>query len=303
MKKRFRTRNNKKYLKYIIILTIIIASSYKTYYYYYNKYIASLDNKEIITYIINNTKNNKFKGTLLEKYLNPQNIIKNNLKIKNNQSITVENQIAKSPLIYIYSTHETESYQDKYLEIYNIKPTVKTMSLILQDYLNELNIKTIVENKSISGILKENNWAYKKSYQASRIAISETIINNPSLKMIIDLHRDSSSLEKTLLEYNNKKYARILFVVGEDHSNYQENLALSENLKNILEEKIPNITRGITIKGGDGVNGIYNQDLSNKSILIELGGQYNEIEELNNTLEILSKSIQTYIEGENEKLN
>jgi stage II sporulation protein P len=177
------------------------------------------------------------------------------------------------------------------------------MSLIVQDYLNELNIKTIVENKSISGILKENNWAYKKSYQASRIAISETIINNPSLKMIIDLHRDSSSLEKTLLEYNNKKYARILFVVGEDHSNYQENLALSENLKNILEEKIPNITRGITIKGGDGVNGIYNQDLSNKSILIELGGQYNEIEELNNTLEILSKSIQTYIEGENEKLN
>lgn len=303
MKKRFRTRNNKKYLKYIIILTIIIASSYKTYYYYYNKYIASLDNKEIITYIINNTKNNKFKGTLLEKYLNPQNIIKNNLKIKNDQSITVENQIAKSPLIYIYSTHETESYQDKYLEIYNIKPTVKTMSLILQDYLNELNIKTIVENKSISGILKENNWAYKKSYQASRIAISETIINNPSLKMIIDLHRDSSSLEKTLLEYNNKKYARILFVVGEDHSNYQENLALSENLKNILEEKIPNITRGITIKGGDGVNGIYNQDLSNKSILIELGGQYNEIEELNNTLEILSKSIQTYIEGENEKLS
>jgi stage II sporulation protein P len=296
MKKRFRSRNNKKYLKYIIILTIIITSSYKTYYYYYNKYIASLNNKEIITYIINNTKNNKFKGTLLEKYLNPQNIIKNNLKIKNNQSITVENQIAKSPLIYIYSTHETESYQDKYLEIYNIKPTVKTMSLILQDYLNELNIKTIVENKSISGILKENNWAYKKSYQASRIAISETIINNPSLKMIIDLHRDSSSLEKTLLEYNNKKYARILFVVGEDHSNYQENLALSENLKNILEEKIPNITRGITIKGGDGVNGIYNQDLSNKSILIELGGQYNEIEELNNTLEILSKVILKYKE-------
>ena len=46
------------------------------------------------------------------------------------------------------------------------------------------------------------------------------------------------------------------------------------------------------------MNGVYNQDLSPKSILIELGGQYNEIEELNNTIKVLAKVILKYIEGE-----
>ena len=94
----------------------------------------------------------------------------------------------------------------------------------------------------------------------------------------------------------NKKYAKILFVVGAEHENYEDNYLLAEKLKNLLEKEIPGITRGITKKSGEGVNGIYNQDLSPVSVLIELGGQYNEIEELNNTIEILATAISKYIE-------
>lgn len=302
MKKRFKSRKSKIKFKKYLIITITVFITYISYFYYYNKYFSSLTNQEIITYIINNSKNSKYQDSIINKYFNPHNIIKNNLKTKIEQAITVEQQINKEPLVYIYNTHETESYQDKYLEIYNIKPTVKTMSLILQDYLNIYNISSIVENKSITEILRNNNWSYKNSYKASRIAIEETIKNTQSLKLIIDLHRDSSVLEKTILEYENKKYARILFVVGKNNNNYEINYQLSEQLKNLLEEEVPGVTRGISIKGGEGVNGIYNQDLSSKMVLIELGGQYNEIEELNNTLEILSKIINKYIEAENEKL-
>ena len=46
------------------------------------------------------------------------------------------------------------------------------------------------------------------------------------------------------------------------------------------------------------MNGIYNQDLSEKSVLIELGGQYNKIEDINNTLDILAESILLLLEGE-----
>lgn len=300
MKKRFKSRKIKKInlTKLFFLILVTLVSLYTSYNIIYHTYLSKLSNYEIITHIITNTKNNKYEGTLLDNYLNPKNIISNNFKLKENQSIPVEKEISKEPLIYIYSTHETESYQDKYLELYNIKPTVKTMSLILQDYLSDYGIPTIVEKSSITDILKANNWSYKYSYNASRIAIEDTIQNTSSLKIIIDLHRDSSKLDKTLIEYNNIKYAKILFVIGKEYDTYKSNYQLSEQLKKLLEEEIPGITRGISLKEGPGVNGIYNQDLSPNSILIELGGQYNEIEELNNTIEVLAKVILKYLEGE-----
>lgn len=297
MKKRFKSKktSQKNYLKIIIILFITIISAYITYTLLYSIHLSKLTNQEIITHIIKTTKNNKYKGTIIDKYLNPYNILKEEFSLKES-TIEVNNNIKEEPLVYIYCTHETESYKDSYLEVYNITPTIKNMSYILQDYLIDLDIPTIVESQSITGILRENNWSYKYSYQASKIAIEETINNTKSLRLIIDLHRDSSSLDKTLLEYNNKKYARILFVVGKEHVNYEYNYNLSNTLRTLLEEEIPGITRGISLKEGEGVNGIYNQDLSKYSILIELGGQYNEIEELNNTLEVLSKVILRYKE-------
>ena len=300
MKRKFKTkrRNKVSIIKLISILLIIYASYNIFYLLIYNSYLKKLSNKEIITHIIENTKNYKSNNKLIEKYKDPHNIIKNNFSLQPSASITVEKEIDKSPLVYIYCTHETESYQDPYLEIYNIKPTIKTMSYILQDYLNDYGIPTIVEEESITNILRNNNWSYKYSYEASKIAIEDTINKTPSLKLIIDLHRDSSSLEKTLLEVNNKKYAKILFVIGTEHENYESNYTIANSLNNLLNEEIPNITRGIIKKSGNGVNGIYNQNLSSKSILIELGGQYNEIEELNNSLKVLSKIILKYLEGD-----
>ena len=298
MQKRFKTKkrkNLKRKILFIVLLTFI--SSHLIYNIIYVSYLSTLTNKDIINHIIEETKNNKSTNTIIEQYKNPHIILSNNFSIIEKPSIQVNNTNI-SPLVYIYTTHETESYQDKYLEVYNIKPTVKIVSYILKDYLDDYGIPTIIEEQSITEILRTNNWSYKYSYEASRIAIKNTIINNKSLKLIIDLHRDSSNLSKTLLEVNSTKYARILFVVGGENKNYKENLQVSEKLKDLLEQEIPNITRGIITKKGEGVNGIYNQDLSTKSVLIEIGGQYNEIEEINNTIKILSKVILKYLEGE-----
>lgn len=299
MQKRFKTKKRRKHSlsKLVFILIVISLSFYLSYNIIYVSYLSKLSNKDIINHILEDTKNNKSSNSIIEQYKNPHIILSNNFSIIEKPSIQVENTNIP-PLVYIYSTHETESYQDKYLELYNIKPTVKIVSYILKDYLDDYGITTIIENKSITEILRTNNWSYKYSYEASRLAIKETINSTKSLKLIIDLHRDSSNLTKTLLEVDNTKYARILFVVGGENKNYKENYKVSETLKNLLEQEVPNITRGIITKQGSGVNGIYNQDLSNKSVLIELGGQYNEIEEINNTIKILSKVILKYIEGE-----
>lgn len=303
MKKRFKTKKKKtnKLIKLISILLIIYISFNLSYTVIYKIYLSKLDNTKIIKHIIKNSQNNKSKNKLFTKYKNPQTILSNNFNnlIKQEKVIKpVDNKLNEEVQVYIYCTHETESYQDPYLEIYNIEPTIKTMSYILQEYLTDLGINTIVEEKSISKILKNNNWSYKYSYAASKIAIQDTIEKEKSLKLIIDLHRDSSSIEKTLTEYEGKKYAKILFVIGKKHQNYEKNYNLAVNINELLKEEINTITRGVLTKGNEGSNGIYNQDLSEKSILIELGGQYNKIEELNNTLEVLSKVILKYIEGE-----
>lgn len=298
MKKRFKTKKKNKFLKIICTIMLMYIAYSLSYSVIYNRYLKKLSNKEIIEHIIENTKNNKTTSSILGKYTNPQNIIKENFKINEKETVQVVEKVDTDPLIYIYSTHETESYSDKYLEIYNIKPTVKTMSYVLQDYLNDLGLKTIIEKNSVTEILKKNNWSYKYSYEASKILAQKTISEEPQLKLIIDLHRDSSKLEKTLLETSTKKYAKILFVIGGENKHFEENYKISQKIEELLEKEVVGISRGIIKKSGVGVNGVYNQDLSTKSILIELGGQYNEIEELNNTIKVLAKVILKYIEGE-----
>ena len=307
MQKRFKPRKKKnlKIIKFIFIIIIIYFSFNLTYKLIYKSYISKLNNLEIIEHIINNTKNNKSNNSFLNKYQNPDFILKNNFNLVKQEDIVVdnlvpdenkENEISKDVLVYIYSTHETESYSDKYLEVYNIKPTVKTISYILSDYLKDYGINSLVETGSVSDILRKNSWSYKYSYEASKELIKDKINNNPTFKLIIDLHRDSSPLNATLLEYNNLKYAKILFVVGLEHDNYEANLNVANKLNDLLTNEVPGISRGISKKSGTGVNGIYNQDLSEKSVLIEIGGQYNEIEELNNSLKVLAKVILKFIE-------
>ena len=80
----------------------------------------------------------------------------------------------------------------------------------------------------------------------------------------------------------------------------------NEKMINYLNEKLksinPCLSRGVSKKSGKGVNGIYNEDFDKNLILIEVGGQYNNIIEVSNTLEIFAKILSLYInEDSNEK--
>ena len=95
-----------------------------------------------------------------------------------------------------------------------------------------------------------------------------------------------------------KSYARVMFLVGLEHDNYNANLKVATDINNLIKAKYPSLTRGIYKKSGPGVNGIYNQDFNSNCILIELGGQYNTMLEVSNTIDILAKILYDYI-GEN----
>lgn len=206
-----------------------------------------------------------------------------------------ENTNQRSPTVYIYNTHQTESYLYDKVNNYNLDYNVMFASYILKEYLNDYNILSFVESASIKKVLNENNLIYKDSYKASRILLEQSIVNYPNLKYFIDLHRDSSVYEKTTCVIDNKSYAKILFVLGLENKNYLENEKMINSLNERLIKVNSCLSRGITKKSGVGVDGVYNQDFNSNAILIELGGQYNTITEVNNTLEIFAKVLAEYI--------
>lgn len=205
-----------------------------------------------------------------------------------------------NPLIYLYNSHQLENYNNDSLLAYGITPNVLMASYLLKEKLNSSGLATIVEDTNMTEFLSLNNWDYSSSYKASRIFLLDKQNTHPTIKYYFDIHRDSVNKKLTTVNINNKSYARILFVVGLEHSNYQENLNNANKLNSIIDKKYPGLSRGIYKKEGPGVNGIYNQDISSKVFLIELGGIDNNIEEVLNTINALTDTITTYI-NQNEK--
>lgn len=201
------------------------------------------------------------------------------------------------PRVYIYNTHQLESYDNTNYN--NITPNVLMASYLLKEELNKEGIPTIVESSNINEYITQNNLKYYQSYEASRYYVKKTLENNQNLDLIIDLHRDAIEKNASTVTIDNKEYAKILFVVGMEHENYEANLKITNTINNMIKEKYPTLTRGVITKSGKNVNGIYNQDLNPNSILIECGGYKNSMGEIVNTINLLAEIIKEYINGRN----
>jgi len=273
-----------------------------------SSYIEKKNNKKVITKIVSLVANIDFK--------NPVTMISNNYDIDDNKVNEEEkeeklkdNYVSdpkpdlriEEPIVYLYNTHQTEEYALSNNEEYNVKPTVMTLSYILREKLNNKGIKTIVEENNVSEFLKANNWNYASSYKVTRLLLDDIKSKNKSLKYYIDLHRDSVSKNISTININNISYAKILFIVGLENPNYKINLEKIEKLNNIFNERYPGLSRGIYKKKGKGVNGVYNQDFDPNTILIEVGGEDNTIDEVYNTAEAISSVLADYIRSDNSE--
>ena len=308
--KKFKTKKRFRFIKILLFLVISFFSMYYTFNFCVSNFSKKVDMKKLVKYLIKEGFNNqiiKYEESNLLNIKEPLFLIQSNLNfkyedIKESEPVKVVQEVneeIEEPLIYIYNTHDEEKYKYTLNGAYNIIPNVRLVSLILEEKLNDLGIKTISEDESIENILKDNNWSYKDSYQASRMLVKQAKNNYKSLQYFIDIHRDSMNRDVTTLEYNNEIYAKILFVIGKENEDYNNNLELAKTFSNKLNEIIPDISRGISLKEGPGVNGVYNQDLSDNLILIEIGGVDNDIVEVNNSINILTEVLYKYIKENN----
>ena len=290
---KFKSRKiNFKVMIFISLLIIFIFSYFYLYRdtdilnNYFNSYFSSDEKYDLKSRLLYDSLNKMVSLSSINNYKDEEdnviiidNIVDNNVKFDNSK-----------PIVYIYNTHDTEKYSVPFISDYSVTPTVKMVSYIFKEHLNNEGISALVENKKIKDYLTKHKLNYYGCYDASRSYIKQASKNN-DFKILIDLHRDSVKYKQTLYTKDNKKYAKVMFVVTTKHKSYKKNLKFAEYLDSKLNQDYKGLSRGI-YKRSDV---IFNQDLNDNAILIELGGVDNQIEELNNTLEILSKIIKEYL--------
>ena len=290
---KFKSRKiNFKVMIFISLLIIFIFSYFYLYRdtdilnNYFNSYFSSDEKYDLKSRLLYDSLNKMVSLSSINNYKDEEdniiiidNIVDNNVKFDNSK-----------PIVYIYNTHDTEKYSVPFISDYSVTPTVKMVSYIFKEHLNNEGISALVENKKIKDYLTKHKLNYYGCYDASRSYIKQASKNN-DFKILIDLHRDSVKYKQTLYTKDNKKYAKVMFVVTTKHKSYKKNLKFAEYLDSKLNQNYKGLSRGI-YKRSDV---IFNQDLNDNAILIELGGVDNQIEELNNTLEILSKIIKEYL--------
>lgn len=300
MKKRFisRKRKIKKRHKYFFIFFVFILSIIMTFHLLLSSSIK-IDDKTFVNILLGEQShfNKEQKKGLFSMFLdhvldldlkNPVFYINNHhaSNLNNIERISNEDMSYRSrddPVIYLYNSHPWEEYKPSTFAEISVNPTVMMTSYILEKTFNETGVPSIVEERSIRELLNEKGWSFVDSYKASRVMMESAKEEYPTLTYFIDVHRDSPTRDKTTIQIGRQSYAQVLFVIGTEHPNYEQNLNFARRLHERLNNRYPGISKGVYQKGGRGVNGLYNQDFSPYTILLELGGIENSIDEVLNT--------------------
>lgn len=225
-------------------------------------------------------------------------VIKNTLnkKLNLNENKIVYSKkneiITKKPLIYFYNTHQTEEYASN---VYNITPTVVTVSNMLKEQLKDKNIPSIVENKSVAKDLKKSGEDYTYTYTITFNYLKKRKKENPTLKYYFDIHRDSVKGEASKATIRGKKYAKVMFLIGKTNPNYKKNVNNINIMMKYIKKNYPGLVKDIYYQK---ICSFY-QAYSPNMFLVEIGGVDSTLEELYNTSEVLTNAIVNYIEEGN----
>lgn len=203
--------------------------------------------------------------------------------------------------VYIYHTHNRESWKNvagstKGSSVSNPNVNITLVGKELGQLLQKKGIPALIGDDDFTKKLEDQKQSYGDSYSESRKAVNAAMKAHPSLTYFFDIHRDSDLPHKTTsVKIGGKTYARILFVVGTDHPNYEKNKKFAEALHALLEKKYPGLSRGIVQKSAKEGNGEYNQSLSPGSLLLEFGGANNTLQESLRTSEAFADVFADYV--------
>lgn len=218
--------------------------------------------------------------------LNADDLLGRNMKIDTS---------ADGPKVLVFHTHSQETFADSVPG--DPADSIVGVGDYLTGLLNEKGIETLHDTgvyDIVDGKLDRSN-----AYSYAGEAVEKILADNPTIEVIIDLHRDGVAEGTRLVtEVNGKPTARIMFFNGLSRSRtngdigylanpyIQDNLAFSLQMQLAGERMYPGFTRHIYLKAYR-----YNMHLMPKSLLVEAGAQTNTVEEMMNAMEPLAEML------------
>ncbi len=233
-------------------------------------------------------------------------------QVRNMTSVSNESVLAESrklpdftikkngePQVLIMHTHATESYEpyerDFYDESFNSRTTDKSMNMAA---VGDAIAKEL-ESAGI-GVIHDTTLhdypSYNGSYDLSRETVQKYLDEYPSIKIVLDVHRDAIERESgeriaPVVEINGRNAAQIMIISGCDDGtmnmpDYMKNLRFACLLQRQLESDWQGLTRPVLFDYRK-----YNQDLTTGSVLIEVGGHANSIDQAVYSGELIGKSL------------
>lgn len=234
-----------------------------------------------------NTKNKFYTvtsaTTLKKSDLNLEKALKKKFKIKGSN---------KKPQILIYHTHSQEAFSNS---SGNKDTTIigvgNRLAKILKEQFGYNVIHDTTKYDIVNGKLDRN-----KAYDQARSGVANILKKNPTVSLVLDIHRDGVNENTRLVtEVNGKKTAQIMFFNGMSRFRTSgdidylynpylfENLALSLQMKIAAEAYYPGFTRRNYVNAYK-----YNLDLCKQCMLVEVGAQTNTYQEAQNAAEPLA---------------
>lgn len=271
---------------------------------------SSVDNNESVAVSATGT----VQGKVIEKFISPYtaNTSYNNVYLKNNTDLNInlkEFVVGKigfdiekngEPQVLILHTHATESYLQHNENYYTDTDLSRTtdneynmvaLGKIIADRLNAAGIVTLHDTT------QHDYPSYNESYSRAAETICSYTEKYPSIKIVIDLHRDAIAANDTdkvklTTEIDGKKAAQIMLVMGSQSGNvtnfpnWKENLKLATRLQQTVETMYPSLARSIHFMSKN-----YNESLTTGSMLIEIGTDGNTFSEAKYSTELLSNAL------------
>ena len=208
-------------------------------------------------------------------------------------------QEGDGPQILIYHTHSQEAFADSVPG--DVNTSIVGVGECLTRILTEQYGYRVLHNTGQYDVETRDN-----AYSRALPAVEQILAENPSIQVIIDLHRDEVAEEtKLVTDIQGRPTARFMFFNGLSRTrktgdidylaneNQEANLAFSFQMQLKAAEYYPGLTRRIYLKGYR-----YNMHLRPRTLLVELGAQNNTVEEAINACDPLAHILDMVLKGE-----
>lgn len=191
------------------------------------------------------------------------------------------------PEILIMHTHGSEAYAQEGADVYQETDTARTTDTQYNIIRVGDEIERIFTEMGLSVIHDRTLYdypSYNGAYERSRKAVEQYLRDYPSIQIVLDIHRDAlvgedGTVYKAVTEIDGVKTAQVLMVMGSDdgglpHPNWDKNLSLSMRIQHRMNTLWPGLSRPTILRSSR-----FNQQLSQGSILVEVGSHGNTLQE------------------------